>query len=115
MWIFNKDGFFSVVQKPNQVGTEMVTVRSRAKKDLLNFTQAAGVGQDRLLATPRADYQYRVEVAKDVWKAYISKTIQAIDYDNFKHEIQIVDKERANVYLDVWSAMLSAFDKKMRR
>jgi hypothetical protein len=108
MWIFNKDGFFSVVQKPHQKGTAMLTVRSRAKKDLLNFMLAAGLRSECLSATPHADYAYRIEISKNIWDKYISQTIQSIDYDNFKHEIEKGDVKRADIYHDVWSAMLRA-------
>jgi hypothetical protein len=99
MWIFNKDGFFSVVQKPDQRGTEFVTVRSRSKKDIVNCVNAMNLSEKEIIANAGTDYEYRVEVSKNVWSDYISQTIQTIDYDNFKHEIEEHDVERANVYL----------------
>ena len=34
MWIFTKDGFYSVVQKSNQKGTDLLTVGCRYKSDM---------------------------------------------------------------------------------
>ncbi len=115
MWLFTKDGFFSVVQKPHQVGTEMITIRSRDKKDLLNFLQKVALKPDRLLTTPHADYECRVDVPKSLWAGYLAKCAEEIDYDNFKHMVEERDQERAHIYLGVWSAMLSLSKRKQGR
>lgn len=107
MWLFTKDGFFSVVQKPNQKGTKWLTVRSRNKKDLANLLHSIHVDAkiDYFVGT---DYQVRTVISKSKLKRYLAKTIEHINYDNFKHEVQIKDPKRASVYLEVWDAMLDS-------
>jgi len=112
MWIFSKDGFFSVVQKPHQKSTDMITVRSRDNKDLLNFMKTVGLEADCLLTTPHADYECRVDIPKLLWAGYLAKCAEEINYDNFKHMIEESDPERAHIYLGVWSAMLKLSKRK---
>ena len=107
MWIFTKDGFFSVVQKPEQKGTKWVTVRSRNKKDLVALLHSIHVDAkiDHFAGT---DYQVRMVISKSKLKKYLSKTVEYINYDNFKHEVQMKDPKRASVYSDVWWALLDS-------
>jgi len=115
MWIFTKDGFFSVVQKPHQRKNNMVTVRGRDKKDLQRFIKAAGLQPSTLIDNEGTDYEFRVEVDKDTWKIYLDGLVDGINYDNFKHEVQLNNAERARVYMDVWSALLKIADRTARK
>lgn len=103
MWIFTKDGFFSVVQKPGQKGSDMVTIRSRDKKDLLNLVKV--IGQHVIVDGGGTDYEFRLICHKRAFKTYLANQVNEIDYDNFKHEVQIKDKKRASIYLEIWGAM----------
>jgi len=106
MWIFSKDGFFSAVQKPHQKNTNMITVRSRDKKDLLNFLREVGLPRTEILMAAGTDYEYRVEVSKGTWSEYLKVLTEDINYDNFKHEIQLQNAERSRIYSDVWCNLL---------
>lgn len=106
MWLFTKDGFYSVVQKPHQKGTGMVTVRTRNKDDMLHVIKALGIGTKHLISDEGTDYEYRIEVNKTQWSEYVTMAIADIEYDNFKHEVEKHDPERAHIYLGVWSTLL---------
>jgi hypothetical protein len=113
MWVFTKDGFFSVVQKPAQKKTDMITIRARARKDLITFLKKSGLPADQLILGGGSDYEYRVEVSKSIWARYLTNEIDNLDYSNFKHEVEAVDSERAKIYLRVWGDILAVAAKRL--
>lgn len=104
MWIFTKQGFFSIVQKPDQKGSDMVTVRSRNKRDLINLSKV--IGQHVIIENGGTDYEFRLICNKPSLKEFLANQVNDIEYSNFKHEIQIKDQERASIYSKIWVAML---------
>jgi hypothetical protein len=105
MWVFTLDGFFSVVQKGWDKGTDTVQVRSRKRVDLERLVQRMNL-QDEVVETPKADYPFRVITTRQVWGKYLDKMANGIAYDNFKHEIETQDGSgRADTYLRVWSEL----------
>jgi len=106
MWIFTKEGFFSVVQKPDQKRSDMVTIRSRDKRDLLNLAKV--IGRHAIVENGGTDYEFRLTCHKKSLKEFLANQVNEIDYANFKHEIQVRDQKRASVYSEVWVAMLGA-------
>lgn len=108
MWIFNKDGFFSVVQKPDQKGTEFVTVRSRSKKDLKNLIYKISTDIPvKIDESSGTDYEYRIVISKKDLGQYMWINVQKINYDNFKNVIAKKNKGRALIYSDIWLRLLS--------
>jgi hypothetical protein len=85
MWIFTNIGFFSVVQKPEDVSDDVLTVRARRKEDLQRLGKYVNVGD--IIETPHADYEYRVRIFKPDFYFAISDIIDAIDYSNFKDSV----------------------------
>lgn len=108
MWIFTKDGFYSVVQKSNQKGTDLLTVRSRYKSDMAKLIKSLKIPEDMLLKEAGDDYEYRVVVEKSVLADYMKEQVMLIDYSNFTHEIELRNKKRADIYLGVWAKLLRA-------
>jgi hypothetical protein len=105
MWVFTLDGFYSVVQKDRDKGTEKVHVRSRNRHDLERFIQRMNI-QDKVIETPNADYPFRVISTRWIWGEYLEQMAKMITYDNFKHEIEIQDgMARAHIYLRVWHGL----------
>lgn len=101
-WIFNKDGFFSAVQ--NEYCTEgEVMVRARLREDIERLADALGFSRADIMATPDADYAYRLKVGKQVWADYMYRSALDIDYPNFK--AACAKGERGHAYARVWSAM----------
>mgnify|MGYP001244664373 CR=1 FL=1 len=93
MWIFTKDGFYSVVQKSNQKGTDLLTVRSRYKSDMAKLIKSLKIPEDMLLKEAGDDYEYRVVVEKSVLADYMKEQVMLIDYSNFTHEIELRNKK----------------------
>lgn len=105
MWLITKIGFFSVVQKPDDVEAGTLTVRARVKYDL----QRLGTYVD--FVTPistslNTDYRYRVKVKREQLADAMVKLVYDIDYDNFKDVVKEEQgRQRAYVYSDVWEAL----------
>lgn len=105
MWVFvNQLGFFSAVEHRDD--TSKVMVRARVKQDAERLATAINASPDTILATPDADYAYRLTTTKDVWANLLSAEAKSIDYDNFKNAaLSTDDADRSRAYHDVWSAM----------
>lgn len=110
MWIFQNNSFLSIVaefsneprKQPKRTGR--LLVRSRIAGDIERAIPGAvvfeGVG---------SDYRYRSFVTTDQLKAAVSKSIDGIDYRNFKDSISKKDEKRHHAYMSVWSVMANAF------
>lgn len=101
MWIFNMDGFFSVVEyRPNP---NKVLIRARYLEDI---TVVARKLECRVWHTPKGDYPYRIFCSKKQWALYLARSARAINYDNFKNAaLKNVGVNRVSQYHNVWSAM----------
>lgn len=101
MWIFNLDGFFSVVEKPDD--NTMLQIRSRYRQDILRIANKFGA---EVMETPNRDYPYRIYVSKQQWVSYLRESAENIDYTNFKDaSLEKASIERQNKYHSVWSIM----------
>jgi hypothetical protein len=102
MWIFTKDGFFSVV-KDNYCGEGELMVRSRVKKDLERFLVKTGLSSN-IITLAEADYRYRIKVKKEAWSKYCAQEADGIDYSNVKGTIApYSEPERADAYYGCWN------------
>lgn len=105
MWIITTFGFFSVVEKPEQKGTGMVTIRARVRRDLeeLRDRYLPSMGP---ISDKKSDYPHRAVAQKEaVGEAMRLATID-IDYGNFKDTV--IDRqglEREKLYADVWEVL----------
>lgn len=110
MWYFTPYGFFSVVKDRQGVGMFLVRTRDRAHLARLHraFPELSGFA---ILESPSRDYPYRLRVPRPVWVAVAGKLAEAIIYDNFKNEAEIVAPLGAGgdryiaVLHDVWTLL----------
>jgi UDP-3-O-acyl-N-acetylglucosamine deacetylase len=79
MWIFTTSGFLSAVYKDGAL-----QVRARDRKSLGALVTATGA---TIIATPLADYPYRIAITNEQFSNWLSQQVIAIDYKNFKSEI----------------------------
>ena len=111
MWLFTQQGFLSAVQHRDNHDLLMVRARDRASLEPLVVAFGAEV-----LHTPRADYPYRVIVAKNQFSGWCSQQVQQIDYDNFKNRMYGVrGRGFVEALHDVWAAMRGTEDSASRR
>jgi 8-oxo-dGTP diphosphatase len=105
MWLMTKFGFFSVVEKPEDKGKGMLTIRARVRGDLDALRHYLPQMGD-IVSNAGSDYRFRVRVTKEDWAAASSKMALDIDYPNFKDKVaKEQGKSRASTYGKVWSAL----------
>jgi len=95
MWIFAKEGFFSVIE--DATDKTKVFVRAREREDLAALRLGVKIHE-----TPDADYGFRSRVTKRRWADKMFNLTLAIDYPNFKNAAPI---ERKKLYEEVWMTM----------
>ena len=101
-WYFLKDGFFSAVQNQHCTANE-VMVRARLREDIERLAAATNTPAESVMATPDADYAYRLKLSKHVWADYVYHAGLDIDYPNFK--AACAKGARGHAYAQVWAAM----------
>lgn len=106
MWLFSKDGFFSVV-KNRYCKDGDLAVRSRCKDDLIRFCKVTKTPQKGIKVFPDADYRFRVHVTAETWAKYAGACSMNIDYPNFKTAVHSVDPSirRSHAMHECWAAM----------
>ncbi len=107
MWIFEPNGFFSIVE--NRDNPEEVIIRARFKTDLENLSKKVTF-RSSIIKTLNADYHYRAFADKTIVANYLFNAALNIDYLNFKSTIK--NANRHSLYLDVWDIMRKAQDDK---
>jgi hypothetical protein len=109
MWIMTQDGFYSVTAYDTLRGGErsdaesLVVVRTRDRADLERLSAWIG---DEVIATPTADYPFRIIASRSAWSGYLAQATKDIDYFNFKDRVtQRLGSFRHDVLMSVWSAL----------
>lgn len=93
MWVFTRDGLYSVVR--DQANPAKVMVRTRSKAMAVRFAEwvraaqhvTTGSASSLVVETWGADYPYRVIVPHVYWTEYVREAAADIDYGNFKEEV----------------------------
>ena len=103
MWIFVKDGYFSVV-KDKYCSEGELMIRARVIKDLERLLDKLGSDAD-ILVFKHADYRYRVKVTADQWSRYLAREAAGVDYANIKDTITWHEPGRSKAYYGCWEAL----------
>ena len=106
MWHIDRNGAYSIVKKNCE--SDELLVRARVYDDLKRLAENLNIQETAIIETPRADYRYRMTVKANALAEYLAKVVLSIDYKNFKTSLPFetqLDKKRALVYTDVWSAL----------
>lgn len=101
MWLFTKNGYYSIVQDSYCKHDEVV-IRARVEKDLIDLMKEASINY-ALTKTPYADYKFRIIIKKEDLKKFINDYIDKLDYNNFKNSIK--DKRRSRYYGNIWAEL----------
>lgn len=110
MWIFTQDGFVSAVRKDSK--PDELTVRAREVKSLLTL---AAMARTEIKTHAFTDYPYRIIVHEDIFKLWLSKSVDNLHYPNFKNQVALTrGKKFANALGQVWVAMLDVEDTRSR-
>jgi len=107
MWVFTTTGFISTVYKDGAL-----QVRARDRRSLTPLAKQTGV---EIIATPLADYPYRIAITNEQFSRWVSAQVMAIDYKNFKSEVaDTLGFGFAKPLSKVWSAMHEVEDERAR-
>src|SRR5512140_3824990 len=102
MWLITTSGFLSVVQNLNSTGPDdALLVRGRVRADLERFADFAARRGARpaVVASPNADYGFRLMTSRETLAAYLAEHVGALNYPNFKNEVAKADPVRAHIYM----------------
>lgn len=95
MWLFSKNGFFSIVEHKDD--HNLLLVRSRVKGDIDGcwpVKEKEGLG---------SDYRFRAPIRRSDVADRISQIVQDINYPDFKASVE--DERRLSWYFQVWDVM----------
>lgn len=110
MWVFTQKGFLSAVR--TSTGSGDFKVRARDRESLLDLAEFAGV---EIVASPLADYPYRVIVGELVMGGYLMNELAAADYTNYKSRVSLTRGTNfAHACGSVWSTMHEIEDDQAR-
>lgn len=120
MWVASPHGgFYSAVA--HRRDPETLIVRARVRADLVALAPLIdGTPKNEVLdgiyEDLTADYPYRLNLTRAQWAKAIVALADRIDYDNFKNAVKDNQgKERASVYMGVWTALLGLEKNHWRR
>ena len=110
MWAISQDGFVSAVAHRDNPNSLMVRARdAQSLRSLANTTGA------QVVATPYADYPYRVTVTKAAFATWITEAVNAVDYTNFKSRAARTRGGRfASALHEVWATLHDIEDERAR-
>ena len=102
MWLFTKQGFYSIVRKADGLWH----VRARARKDLENLNRLAGTDH-AIHRSADADYRWRLVVPGAEARALIGKLADDIDYANFKGVVARTpgQADKLGILHEIWELM----------
>lgn len=93
MWLFTKTGYVSIVEKPEDIQAQTLTVRSRDRESLEVMREDIyklynyNLGEVEISTKAGSDYKYRMVVSREEIKNYMVAIVDGVDYNNFKTEI----------------------------
>ena len=106
MWLFTKQGFYSVVLAADRDGQppDTLAVRARRRQDLESLRRLApALGQ--IVSMHHRDYPFRCFIRRDEFCRLLADLGGKIDYENFKDTIASKSQFRARLYGVVWGVM----------
>ena len=107
MWVFTTSGFVSAVYKDGAI-----QVRARDRKSLEPLAKQTGAA---IVATPLADYPYRIAITNEQFAIWVNQQALSIAYKNFKSEVADARGYGfAKPLNQVWSIMHEVEDAKAR-
>jgi hypothetical protein len=106
MWIFSKQGFFSIVKKKYLDQPKPYQIRARSLNDLENLIKAADL-EEEIIETPYADYFFRIIADQADLEKIFNILQKELKYENFKnmvgrHEDQ---RDKLDAYHKIWKTM----------
>lgn len=106
MWVMTPIGFFSIVEKPDDVGGGTLTIRARVRADLELLRERFMPTLSAISADAGTDYRYRAKASREAVAESLARLAKGIDYSNFKAAVATRQgKARAAAYGRVWEVL----------
>lgn len=106
MWLMTPLGFFSIVEKPEDVQRGTLTVRARVESDLDNMRSGPLPTLGPTITKAGTDYACRAIAPRDDVAKALADLVMGLNYANFKTEVgKRQGKERAHLYGEVWNVL----------
>lgn len=106
MWLITPVGFFSIVQKPSDVATDTLTVRSRVRADLEALREQYLPSLGAIQESQVNDYRFRAVAPRAEVASAMVSLVNQLNYSNFKDQVaQVQGAARAHLYHDVWDVL----------
>lgn len=114
MWIFTKNGFFSVVCArkneglSHEIDESKFMIRARSKEHLKNLIEDyKQLSNCKIVEMSHSDYKYRIFVDKNIWTDVMKDVVEDIDYSNFKNKVKknLHDSSFDSSLGEIWSVM----------
>lgn len=103
MWLITDFGFFSIVQKKEDVESDTLTVRARVRTDLEMLRDKYLPGLGLIQESKSNDYRFRAVAPRAEVATAMAAAVQALHYSNFKSQVaKVQGVARAHLYHDVW-------------
>jgi hypothetical protein len=112
MWVFSRYGMVSVSAFKGKFN-----VRARDRKHLEALMERFTQMDAKILVTPKRDYYFRIEVARDVWVKVVAEMAAEQTWGNFKNEVAVTrpqDEDYLDALHEVWEVMWNLQAKKER-
>ena len=107
MWIFSSCGFFSVVEKPEDLVSGMLTVRARVKGDLDALRAEYMPELGPIVTAGGSDYIFRARISREAFHQGTRRLVESIHYPSFKNVVFTKQgPNRARVYGKVWRDLI---------
>jgi hypothetical protein len=114
MWVYSELGFFSIVEKPNDIGRGTLTVRARRVEDLVALGRLIGARAGQVEASDDTDYPVRMAAPRAAVAMALAGMARAIDYDNFKLRVARTQPGRLEAYHEIHASTIR-IEKKGRK
>lgn len=106
MWLMTPLGFFSIVQKPEDIERGTLTVRARVASDLDNLRNGPLPTLGPTITNAGTDYACRSTAPRDDVAKALTALAMGLNYANFKTEVgKHQGMERAHLYGEVWNVL----------
>lgn len=111
MWLLTTDGFFSIVEKPEDRETGMLTIRARTRADLDRLRDEILPELGPSISGQGSEYPFRARVSRAACAEGMKRMVERLDYPSFKSAVFTRQgPHRARVYGKVWRDLFELED-----
>lgn len=105
MWLFTRDGFFSIAATPFCKPGD-VAVRCRRKEHIEKLISRHNLDAE-ILCVENSDYKYRIQIPRALWANILKAEAQDIDYPSFKDSLVAAgaDSEYLRAMFTTWGVL----------